>query len=86
MVEIEKGGPRQGLGPARTELGDLIRELAASAHADKGEWYSVEQPSDMRKTGIHSVINNAVAGLVAQQSTKDNRIWIRFHKDSDGSA
>ena len=84
-MQIEKGEPRSNSGPARTELGNLIRELAASAHADKGEWYSVEQPSDMRKSGIHSVINNAVASLVAQQSTKDHRIWLRFYKDSDAT-
>ena len=83
---IEKGEPRSNSGPARTELGDLIRELAEAAYADKGEWYSVEQPADMRKTGIHSLINNVVTGLVADQSTKDKRIWVRFHKDSDGSA
>ena len=82
MVQIEKGEPRRSEGPPRTELGELIRELAEAAYADKGEWYSVEQPPGISTTSIHGAINGIVSRVVSERSTKDNRVWIRFHKDA----
>ena len=79
MVEIEKGRP----GPPRAILGGLVQELVETAFADKGEWYSAEQPSDVPQGSVHNYVNSRLVRLVAKVSTKNGRIWVRFHKDSD---
>ena len=81
---IEKGAPG-GTRRERSEIGESIQELAKVAYADKGEWYSVDQPPGMDMGNLHSLMGRVIASIVAEQSAKNKRIWIRFYKDSDGS-
>ncbi len=87
-MEIEKGAPSMGTGPTPTDETLTLRALAVAAFADKGEWYSIEQPNPETKnnTNLHHSMYAAVSRLTADISTKQGRVWIRFHKDSDGSA
>ncbi len=77
MVQIEKGDPG-GAKRKRSELGESIQELAEAAYADKGEWYSMDQPPDLDMGNLHSLIGRVIASMVAEQSAKNGRIWIRF--------
>ena len=83
MATIEKGAPSGIAARAQTDHGMLARELVEAAFADKGAWYSAEQPPDIAQGSIHSLVHRAVHRLVAEISTKDSRIWVRFYKDSD---
>ena len=80
-MEIEKGAPRDGTGAPLTEPGLKMRALAEAAFADKGEWYSIPQSSTI--TNQHTLAYAAVSKVAARVSTKQGRVWIRFHKDSD---
>lgn len=84
MVEIEKGGPTLNK-KDRTGFNDDLYELAKTAFADKGEWYSIPLPPDTNTNQWSSPIRGAMAKAVGESSLKNQRAWIRFHKDSDAA-
>ena len=85
MATIEKGGPG-GTRRQRSDLGESVLQLAEAAYADKGEWYSIDQPPDLDMGNLHTLVGRVIQSIVAEQSAKTGRIWIRFYKDADGSA
>ena len=79
MTQIKKGTPPKGKGLSKSDPGNLIRKLVETAFADKGVWYSMEQPPDVVYSSIPSTLRSAVTRLTAHVSTKDGRVWIRFY-------
>lgn len=85
MSQIEKGAPNIRSGPAKSKFGISITELAETAFADKGEWYSIARPDGPTHNTLYSMGRFAMARQAGDLSLKDRRVWIRFYKDSDAS-
>ncbi len=79
MPDITKGSPQfRGPGPAPTQLGSTVRKVAKAAFADPGEWYSAEVPEGTNTSNLRSMTSKAILSLVAELSTSEGRVWIRF--------
>ncbi len=85
MVKIEKSAPGFGGPGNKSPFGEELHQLAKTAFADKGEWYSIPLPDDRSVSRWNASVRHAMAHVAGNVSMKQGRVWMRFHKDSDAS-